>query len=58
MLKIWNTKTLRKGINVKSYKWDTIGDSTYDDEDVIIVQGLSVDRNDYAIYWARQLQNL
>ena len=31
---------LRKGINVKSYKWDTIGDSTYDDEDVIIVQGI------------------
>ena len=31
---------LRKGINVKSYKWDTIGDSTYDDEDVIIVQGV------------------
>lgn len=31
---------LRKGINVKSYKWDTIGNSTYDDEDVIIVQGV------------------
>ena len=31
---------LRKGINVKSYKWDTIGYSTYDDEDVIIVQGV------------------
>lgn len=31
---------LRKGINVKSYKWDTIGNSTYDDEDVIIIQGV------------------
>jgi len=31
---------LRKGINVKSYNWDRIGDSTYNDEDVIIVQGV------------------
>ena len=31
---------LRKGINVKSYDWETIGDSTYGDEDVIIVQGV------------------
>lgn len=31
---------LRKGIKVNSYQWETIGDSTYDDEDVIIVQGV------------------
>ena len=31
---------LRRGINVKSYNWETIGDSTYDGEDVIIVKGI------------------
>ena len=31
---------LRKGLNLSSYKWETIGDSSYDDEDVIIVQGV------------------
>ena len=35
-----NNNPLRKGINIKSYQWETIGDSTYDDEDVIIVQGV------------------
>jgi hypothetical protein len=31
---------LRKGLNLNSYKWETIGDSSYDDEDVMIVQGV------------------
>ena len=31
---------LRKGINKNTYEWKTIGDSTYDEEDVIIVQGV------------------
>ena len=31
---------LRKGLNFRSYKWETIGDSSYDDEDVIIVEGV------------------
>ncbi len=31
---------LRKGLIMSSYKWETIGDSSYDDEDVIIVQGV------------------
>ncbi len=31
---------LRKGLNFRSYKWETIGDSSYDDEDVIIVKGV------------------
>ena len=31
---------LRKGLNFSSYKWETIGDSSYDDEDVIIVEGV------------------
>ena len=31
---------LRKGLNLNSYRWETIGDSSYDDEDVMIVQGV------------------
>ena len=31
---------LRKGININTYEWKTIGDSTYDEEDIIIVQGV------------------
>ncbi len=31
---------LRKGININTYEWKTIGDSTYNEEDVIIVQGV------------------
>lgn len=31
---------LRKGLNFRSYKWETIGDSSYDDEDVIILEGV------------------
>ena len=31
---------LRKGININTYEWKTIGDSTYDEEDVIIIQGV------------------
>ena len=31
---------LRKGLNFRSYNWETIGDSSYDDEDVIIVEGV------------------
>ena len=31
---------LRKGININTYEWKTIGDSTYDKEDVIIIQGV------------------
>ena len=31
---------LRKGLNLSSYKWETIGDSSYDNEDVIIVKGV------------------
>jgi hypothetical protein len=31
---------LRKGLNLNSYIWETIGDSSYDDEDVMIVQGV------------------
>ena len=31
---------VRKGLNLNSYKWETIGDSSYDNEDVMIVQGV------------------
>ena len=31
---------LRKGLDLNSYKWETIGDSSYDNEDVMIVQGV------------------
>ena len=31
---------LRKGLELNSYKWETIGDSSYDNEDVMIVQGV------------------
>ena len=31
---------LRKGLELTSYKWETIGDSSYDNEDVMIVQGV------------------
>jgi hypothetical protein len=31
---------LRKSINVKSYKWTKTGDSSYDNEDVIIAKGM------------------
>lgn len=30
---------LRKGISLKAYKWDKIGDSSYDNEDIIIAKG-------------------
>ena len=30
---------LRKGISLKAYTWDKIGDSSYDNEDVIIAKG-------------------
>ena len=41
---------LRKGINVKSYDWETIGDSTYGDEDVIIVQGVISGQETITLY--------
>ncbi len=41
---------LRKGINVKSYDWKTIGDSTYGDEDVIIVQGVISGQETITLY--------
>lgn len=41
---------LRRGINVKSYKWDTIGDTTYDGEDVIIVQGVISEYETITLY--------
>ena len=41
---------LRKGIKVNSYQWETIGDSTYDDEDVIIVQGVIIGQETITLY--------
>ena len=41
---------LRKGINVKSYDWKTIGDSAYEDEDVIIVQGVISGQENIKLY--------
>ena len=41
---------LRKGININSYKWETIGDSSYDNEDVIIVHGAIVGRENITLY--------
>jgi hypothetical protein len=34
---------LRKGVNVRSYKWKKIGVSNYDGEDVIILEGKGLD---------------
>ena len=41
---------LRKGINVKSYDWKTIGDSAYEDEDVIIFQGVISGQENIKLY--------
>ena len=41
---------LRKGIKINSYQWVTIGDSTYDDEDVIIVQGAISGKETITLY--------
>ena len=41
---------LRKGIKINSYQWETIGDSTYDNEDVIIVQGVIIGQETITLY--------
>ena len=41
---------LRKGLNLNSYKWETIGDSSYDNEDVMIVQGVMSGEETITLY--------
>ncbi|WP_187388369.1 carboxypeptidase-like regulatory domain-containing protein [Seonamhaeicola marinus] len=39
VLNVANTNPFRKGINQKSYNWKKIGDSSYDGEDIVIIEG-------------------
>ena len=39
---------LRKGISLKAYTWDKIGDSSYDNEDVIIAKGKM-----FTVWWQK-----
>jgi hypothetical protein len=41
---------LRKSINVKSYKWKKTGDSSYDNEDVIIAKGVIENKETLWLY--------
>lgn len=41
---------LRKGISIRSYKWTKIGDSTYDNEDVIIAKGVMHNKEKLWLY--------
>ena len=41
---------LRKSINVKSYKWTKTGDSSYDNEDVIIAKGVIKNKETLWLY--------
>ena len=41
---------LRKSINVKSYKWTKTGDSSYDNEDVIIAKGVLANKETLWMY--------
>ena len=41
---------LRKGLNLSSYRWETIGDSSYNDEDVIIAQGVIIGQESITLY--------
>lgn len=41
---------LRKGINIKSYKWKKTGDSSYDNEDVIIAKGQMGNKETICLY--------
>ena len=41
---------LRKSINVKSYKWTKTGDSSYDNEDVIIAKGVIENKETLWLY--------
>ena len=41
---------LRKSINVKSYKWTKTGDSSYDNEDVIIAKGVLANKETIWLY--------
>ena len=37
---------IRKGLPIRSYKWKKVGDSSYDGEDIIIVEG-TINKADY-----------
>ena len=37
---------LRKGLPIRSYKWKKVGDSSYDGEDIIIVEG-AINKSDF-----------
>lgn len=39
VLNVANTNPFRKGISQKSYTWKKIGDSSYDGEDIVIIEG-------------------
>lgn len=39
VMNVANTNPIRKGINQKNYIWKKIGDSSYDGEDIVIVEG-------------------
>lgn len=41
---------LRKGISIRAYKWTKIGDSTYDNEDVIIAKGVMSNKEKLWLY--------
>ena len=41
---------LRKGISIRSYKWTKIGNSTYDNEDVIIAKGVMPNKEKLWLY--------
>ena len=37
---------IRKGLQIRSYKWKKVGDSSYDGEDIIIVEG-TINKSDF-----------
>ena len=37
---------IRKGLQIRSYKWKKVGDSSYDGEDIIIVEG-AINKSDF-----------
>jgi len=41
---------LRQGINIKTYKWSKIGDSNYDGEDIVIIEGRKSKNNFIRLY--------
>ena len=49
---------LRKSINVKSYKWTKTGDSSYDNEDVIIAKGVIENKETLCLYIGMDSNNI